>query len=195
MKIAILGGAFNPPHLGHLIISRQVLEFTDTDQVWITPCFKHSFRKELVDADQRLAMAKYLENGNIFISDLEIKNRLDGNTITTLKTAQKQFPLHEFSFIIGSDNLCDFKKWGQWEELISSWNFLVFPRPGFGYDLAKYGLNNPKYKFTLIQNELLTTSDISSTLIRKRLQSGYPIDYLLPEKVQEYIHQYKLYSQ
>ena len=50
MKIAILGGAFNPPHLGHMLISRQLLEFKFADQVWLTPCYQHSFQKELIDS-------------------------------------------------------------------------------------------------------------------------------------------------
>ena len=45
MKIAILGGAFNPPHLGHQLIAQQILNHTNTDEVWLIPCFKHTFRK------------------------------------------------------------------------------------------------------------------------------------------------------
>ena len=194
MKIAILGGAFNPPHLGHSIIARQVLEFTDISQVWLAPCWRHTFQKELAPSQHRLSMTQFLANGHVSVSDIEIKNQLPGDTIETLELAEKLAPGDQFSFIIGSDNLVSFKKWTSWEDLITRWKFWIFPRPGFDYHLEQYGLENPKYKFQLIQHPLLATSDISSTLIRNRLKAGYPIDYLLPEKVREYINKHKLYT-
>jgi nicotinate-nucleotide adenylyltransferase len=96
---------------------------------------------------------------------------------------------------MGSDNLKSFNLWNNWEELITTWDFLVFPRPGFDFDLKKYGFDNPSYRFKLIQHPLLATTDISSTLIRKRLQASTAIDYLLPEKVCQFIHEHNLYSE
>jgi len=194
MKIAILGGAFNPPHLGHLLISRQLLEFGFTDQVWLTPCFLHSFQKELIDPQDRLTMTNFLKNTNILVSDIEILNKTDGQTINTMKLLTESHPHHSFSFCMGSDNLKSFKLWNNWQELITTWDFLVFPRPGFDFDLKKFELENPDYRFKFIQHPLLATTDISSTLIRKRLQANASIDYLLPEKVRDYIHENKLYS-
>jgi len=193
MKIAILGGAFNPPHLGHLLVAKQILEFTSQQQVWLMPCFQHSFQKDLLPALHRLKMTKLLKNGNIKYSDFEVKNKLSGDTFYTLKANAKKFPNHQFSFIIGSDNLADFKKWNQWEKLAAKFQILVFPRYDFNYNLKKYGLENKNYKFTLIKHPLLAKSDISSTLIRKRLTAGLSIDYLLPEKVRKYIKKNKLY--
>lgn len=194
MKITILGGAFNPPHLGHELVSRQLIEFGLADQVWLTPCFTHTFQKELISAQHRLTMTNFLKNTNILVSDIEIQNKTDGQTINVMKLLGKNFPHHTFSFCLGSDNLVNFKQWHDWEELVKTWDFLVFPRPGFNFDLQKFGLDNPDYRFKLIQHPLLATTDISSTLIRKRLAKGVSIDYLLPEKVRDYISQNKLYS-
>jgi len=194
MKIAILGGAFNPPHLGHMLISRQLLEFKFADQVWLTPCYQHSFQKELIDSQARLTMTNFLKNTNIMVSDIEIQNKTDGQTINTMKLLAESHPNHSFSFCMGSDNLKSFKLWNNWEELITTWEFMVFPRPGFDFDLKKFELENPDYRFKLIQHPLLATTDISSTLIRKRLQSNTEIDYLLPEQVQQYIQENKLYQ-
>jgi nicotinate-nucleotide adenylyltransferase len=193
MKIAVLGGSFNPPHLGHLLIAKQILEFTDYKKVWLLPCFQHTFQKELALAKHRLKMVKLLENSHIKCSDLEIKAKLGGSTLEALQILHRLYPRHQFAFIIGSDNLPTFKKWILWEKLVLSYRFLVFPRPGFDYDLKKYGLNNSKYQFQLIKHPLLATSNISSTLIRKRHNAGLSIDFLLPEKVKNYVRQNKLY--
>ena len=193
MKIAILGGAFNPPHLGHLLVAKQILEFTGQQQVWLMPCWQHSFQKKLLPVQHRLKMTGLLENGNIKYSDFEVKNKLSGDTFYTLEALTKKIPNHQFSFVIGSDNLADFKKWGHWENLVQKFQILVFPRHDFDYNLKKYGLENPRYKFYLIKHPLLAKSDISSTLIRKRLSAGLSIDYLLPEKVRDYIKKNKLY--
>jgi len=194
MKIAIFGGAFNPSHLGHVLVAKQILEFTPTDQVWLMPCFRHTFHKELISANHRLIMARFLKSTNILVSDLEIINRLPGDTIDTMKLLEKNYPQHKFNFVMGSDNLPEFKKWGSWQELVGHWEFLVFPRPGFDYNLEKYGLLDPKFKFTLVKNDFLAISNISSTLIRSRLTNKLPIDYLLPEKVSDYIRKNKLYQ-
>lgn len=194
MKIAVLGGAFNPPHLGHLLIAKQILEFTQYQQVWLLPCFQHTFQKELAPAEHRLRMVKLLENSHLKCCDLEIKARMGGSTLQALKLLHQKNPQHQFAFIIGSDNLLNFKKWDFWEELILSYQFLVFPRPGFDYDLKKYNLDNPSYRFQLIKHPLLATSNISSTLIRKRHNAGLSINFLLPEKVKNYVRQNKLYQ-
>lgn len=194
MKIAVLGGAFNPPHFGHQLISRQVLDFTNIDEVWLCPCYKHTFNKDLASTKHRAKMSRMLVNTKIKYCHEEIKNKLDGNTINLLNLLQKKYQQHQFSFIIGSDNLKDFRKWGEWEKLITNFEFLVFPRPTFKYNLNKYGLDNPNYKFKLISHPLLITSTISSTEIRKRIQKGMSIKYLVPEKLRQYIETNNLYK-
>ena len=194
MKIAVLGGAFNPPHLGHLLIAKQILELTAYQEVWLMPCFRHTFQKSLVASRHRLKMVKLIAaNSKMKTSDFEIKNKLPGNTLETMTLLTKKFPDTQLAFILGSDNLPTFKKWGHWRQLATDFRLLIFPRPGFNYNLKKYGLDHPAYLFKLIKHPLLATSNISSTLIRKRLEAGLSIDYLLPEKVREYIKKNRLY--
>jgi nicotinate-nucleotide adenylyltransferase len=193
MNMAVLGGAFNPPHLGHLLISRQVLDFMDFNQVWLTPCYKHTFEKDLAPVKHRQAMTKMLINSNIKYCGEEIINKLSGDTIELLALLAKKYPEHQFSFIIGTDNLKCFKKWGQWQKLITRFSFLVFPRPGFEYDLKQYGLLNPDYKFRLISHPLLITSNISSTIIRQRIKQKLSCQNLVPKKVKEYMKENNLY--
>lgn len=193
MKIAVLGGSFNPPHCGHLLIAKQILDFCPVDEVWLTPCYKHTFQKTLVATKHRIAMTKILEQPKIKYCGMEIKHKLSGDTIDLMELLKKKYPQHQFSFIIGSDNLCNFKKWGSWKKLITHNDFWVFPRPRFLYDLKKYGLKNHHFRFKLIKHSLLVYANLSSTKIRERLAKKLTIDILVPQKVLKYINQHQLY--
>lgn len=194
MKIAILGGSFNPPHIGHLLMAQQILDFLDFDEVWLTPCYQHTFLKHLAPIEDRVAMTKMITYGKIKFSDEEIQNRLSGDSIDLLNILSKKYSGDRFSFVIGTDNLYGFKRWGRWEKLITTYDFILFPRPGFTGNLADYQLDNPSYKFHLLEHLLLVTSDISSTKIRERIQKDISIKHLVPEKVRSYINLRKLYK-
>jgi len=219
MKIAILGGSFNPPHLGHLLMANQVLEFTDIDEVWLTPCYRHTFDKKLAPVEDRATMTKLLVDSEdthfgaslgftrgvkraekrgikpahaIKFCDEEIKNKLSGDSIDLLNILKKKY-LHHFSFIIGSDNLANFKRWGRWEKLITENDFLIFPRPGFSTHLVDYDLDNKKYRFELVKNDLLVITNISSTIVRERIENKLLINHLVPDNLVKYISENKLY--
>ncbi|MBL7159727.1 nicotinate (nicotinamide) nucleotide adenylyltransferase [Candidatus Microgenomates bacterium] len=194
MKIAILGSPFDPPHFGHQLISQQVLDFTDIDQIWLAPCYKHTFNKSLTIVKHRVAMTKMLINNKIKYCGEEIDNQLSGATIELMTLLKQKHSQHQFSFIIGSDNLKTFKKWHQWEKLLKTTRFLVFPRPGFDYDLKKYGLDNSEYQLELIRHSLLVNINISSTNIRERVEKGFSISSVVPREVEEYIEKYQLYQ-
>ncbi|HUD19187.1 MAG TPA: nicotinate (nicotinamide) nucleotide adenylyltransferase [Patescibacteria group bacterium] len=184
MKIALLGGSFNPPHIGHLFIARQVLDFTDTDEVWFLPNYGQSPPKPVATAEERLAMTKVLNLPKTRISMIEIDNKLDGETVHILPFLPKE---HTFSFIIGSDQLPTLHLWLDWEKLITTIPFLVFPR--YGYP------NEPLYGgMKVINHELLIGSNISSTKIRDRVGEGLPIDQFVPKAVAEYIDSHSLYK-
>jgi len=193
MKIAVLGGSFNPPHLGHVLIVDQVLKYTDTDEVWLAPCFRHTFEKKLAPVPDRVAMTKMLANHKIKYCGAEIDNKLSGNTIELMTLLGKTYPNHDFSFLIGSDNLAGLKKWGEWERLISNFQFLIFKRPNYSMNLAEFGLDNPSYMLKFVDHPKLITSMISSTQVRKRLQNHLSIDDLVPKKVADYILKHNLY--
>jgi nicotinate-nucleotide adenylyltransferase len=184
MKIALLGGAFNPPHLGHLLIAQQVLDFTGVDEVWFLPNFGQIPPKPVETLAHRLAMTNMLHLPKTRISTLEIDHELDGDTINLLPHLP---PEHEFSFIIGSDQLPTFHLWGQWETLLAKMPFWVFPR--YGYP------NEPLYpNMKLISHKALVGSNISSTKIRERIRAGLSIDTFVPEEVSLYIKKHALYQ-
>lgn len=194
MRIAIFGGRFDPPHLGHQLIVQQVLDFTEVDLVWLAPCYQHTFNKKMTTVEHRVAMTKMLLNTKIWYCGEEIDNHLSGETIELMELLREKYPQHHFSFIIGSDNLKTFKKWGRWEELLRTTRFLVFPRPEFDYNLKKYGLDNPKHQLESIRHRLLVTTSISSTNIRERIKNGLSITHFVPEEVERYIKKHHLYA-
>lgn len=183
MNIALLGGAFNPPHNGHLLIAQQVLDFTDTDEVWFLPNFGQIPPKPVEEVSLRLAMTKLLVLPNTRVSTIEIENKLDGDTVHLLPLLPKE---HRVSFIIGSDQLATFHLWGKWETLLQNMPFFVFPR--YGYP------NDPLYpNMTIVGNKNLISSNISSTKIRNRVKEGLSIHGFVPDAVESYIRNHGLY--
>jgi nicotinate-nucleotide adenylyltransferase len=183
MKIALLGGAFNPPHLGHLFIAQQVLDFSDVDEVWFLPNFGQIPPKPVESVEHRLAMTRLLALPKTHVSTIEIDHMLDGDTIHLLEHLPKE---NNYSFIIGSDQLPTFHLWGKWEELLSRMPFVVFPR--YGYP------NEPLYaNMRLISDEILVGSNISSTKIRERVKRGLAITEFVPKAIESYILKHGLY--
>ncbi len=191
MRIGILGGAFNPPHIGHLWIAQQVLNFTDVDQVWLLPNFGHRYfgiapHKVTAPVADRLAMTRFLESDKIHTSTMEIDHETSGQTIELLPLLPKE---HEFSFIIGSDQLPRFDEWQGHEELTRAMRFLVFPR--FGYPIEKL---YPGMK-VIDHEDMLVTTNISSTKIRARIAKNLSIHDFVDPRVAAYIHNHGLYRE
>ncbi|MBI5613423.1 nicotinate (nicotinamide) nucleotide adenylyltransferase [Candidatus Gottesmanbacteria bacterium] len=185
MNIALLGGAFNPPHLGHAMIARQILDFTPTDEVWLLPNYHQIPPKPVAAVADRVAMTKYLESDNIRLSNIEVEQRLDGDTVHLIPYLLKQ---HSYHFVIGSDQLTSFHLWGNWKSLLQRMPFYVFPR--YGYP------NEPLYEgMSVISHELLIASNISSTKIRARVEQNKSITQFVPREVADYIRSHGLYKE
>jgi nicotinate-nucleotide adenylyltransferase len=187
MKIGILGGSFDPPHIGHLLVARQTREIFGLDEVWLMPYFAHNWDKNVASASDRLAMAKMLEEEGIRASDVEIVSGHKNYTIETVAVLKRLFQ-HNFYWIVGSDILSEFKRWKEADQLTKEVKFLVFPRTG-------HDLTAPLPPgFTIVNSPELATSNFSSTLIRKRLAKGLSVSGLIPGPVLDYIHLHGLYK-
>ncbi len=183
MRIALLGGSFNPPHDGHISIARQVLDFGYADEVWFLPNYGQIPPKDVAPVSDRLAMTRLLDVPKARVSTIEIDNKLDGETIHLLPFLPKE---HTFSFVVGSDQLPGFTKWLNWEQLLKSMQILVFPREGYP--------NTPFYKgMKAVDDKRLALSNISSTETRERVKSRLSIDAFVPPAVNQYIIDHKLY--
>ncbi|MBI3980916.1 nicotinate (nicotinamide) nucleotide adenylyltransferase [Candidatus Microgenomates bacterium] len=186
-KIAVLGGGFNPPHLGHLLICQQILFFTDNEEVWLMPYYQHPWEKPAVEPEHRLAMCKLMELEHIKVSDLEMKTKKKNFTFETIDNLVKEYPQDIFSWVIGSDLLPEFNTWEHSDDILSKVKLLVFPRAGFPL------INLPANAYTINHN-LLTTSDMASEKIREMVKKGLSIKGLVLPSVEEYIKKNKLYT-
>lgn len=187
MHIGILGGSFDPPHIGHLLVARQTREIAILDQVWLMPYFAHNWDTTVTPANHRLAMAKLLEEDGINVSDEEIKRKEKSYTIDTVRRLKSKFSSHEFFWIVGSDVLPEFNRWKNYKKLPKEVSFLVFPRNGHPLpDRLPQG-------FTPVISPELVTSNISSTIVRKRITKGLSVSGMISGGVISYIQRTTLY--
>ncbi|MDR0462975.1 MAG: nicotinate (nicotinamide) nucleotide adenylyltransferase [Pseudomonadales bacterium] len=133
MKIAIFGGSFDPPHLGHLQIASSLVEHRLVDEVWFVPVGSHAFSKNLTAIADRLKMLELLivagsHKNHFKINDYEVKLATTSITYNTMKHFSQIFPEHEFCFVMGSDQLSNFHKWHDYQKLTAEFSVLVYPR-------------------------------------------------------------------
>jgi len=192
MNITLFGGSFNPPTLGHEIVLDQIFKLKlipGLDEIWLLPEYQHSFAKNssLVEVHHRLEMTKFLLQPQVKISTACLDQKMSGNTIDHIKFLQKQYPVNKFSFLMGSDNLKTFYLWPKWQRLLKLMVFYVYPRRGFAFKPLypnMIPLIHPRQKIT----------NISSTMVRKKLEHGENCADLLPQAVAGYIKQKRLFS-
>ncbi len=183
MKVGLLGGTFDPPHIGHILIAKQVLDFGGVEEVWFLPNYQHTFQKPAAPALDRLAMTRMISVPHTRVSTIEIDNKLSGQTIDVLPHLPTG---NEYVFILGSDQLSSFHLWSRWQELIKKIPFLIFPRYGYPPEPL---LEN----MTLLKDSSLIATDFSSTKVRERVKRGFSIDDFVPKGVGAYIKEHGLY--
>lgn len=188
MKIAILGGRFDPPHNGHFQIAQQVLELRpDMNRLLFVPAFQHAWKPIIASPKDRVAMLKTSLPPRSEVSDIEIKNKEISYAVDTLRTLKKETGA-DLYWIIGSDILSEFHRWKNSDELTKLATFLVFPR--VGYPLSE---ELPK-GFEKIDSPGLLISDLSSTSIRDLAKNKRSIKHLVPQGVERYIIENNLYE-
>lgn len=185
MKVAILGGSFNPIHNGHLYITKKVIEEKLADEIWVMPCKKHALDKFLDREEDRVAMVKLALSGleKIKFCDFELKQSGKNYTYETMRKLKEEYP-HDFSWIIGSDILKQIHTWHGYEHLQKEVNFIVLEREG--YPVSNPGINIESAVTCVIEN-------ISSTKARDRVRKGKSISDLVPRTVEDYVLQNCLY--
>lgn len=185
MHVALLGGAFDPPHVGHVLMAQQLLDFMPVDEVWLLPNFSQSAPVKATTAvEHRVAMTRLLETPKIRVSTIELDHKLSGETIEIVPHLPRE---HEFFFVIGSDLLPGFTQWKDYEQLLAALPFWVFPRAGHPSEPIHKGM-------MVIEHELLVVTNISSTIIRDRVARGFSIDELIPQGIGDYIQRHGLYG-
>ncbi len=189
MKVGLFFGSFNPIHTGHLIIVNYMANHTNLNQVWlvVSPHNPLKEKADLINMYDRLEMAKLsVENAsNIRVSDVELKLPQPSYTVDTLIFLNEKYPEHQFSLIMGSDNLASLRKWKNYEVILRDYHIYVYPRPGSeNAELLSHTA------VTLTQTPLM---EISSTFIRKAVKARKNVQYFVPEPVLKFIESKNLY--
>ena len=191
MRIGIIGGTFNPIHYGHLLIAEEVRSRKGLDRITFIPAAlpPHKEEEEIIDIRHRYRMVVLATSSNyhFVVSDLEMKRKGTSYTVDTLEELSRLCPEDEFYFIIGSDAFSEIDTWKEAERLMTLCRFIVVDRNHY---LAKELSPDMTRKIETVQ---CLSLNISASDIRRRIREGSSIKYLLPQKVEEYIYQHKLY--
>jgi nicotinate-nucleotide adenylyltransferase len=182
-KIGLFFGSFNPIHIGHMIIANIMAENTDLNKVWFVVSPQNPFKpsKGLLHEFDRYDMVKaaIADHYKLEVSDVEFNLPKPSYTIHTLAYLTEKFPGKEFKVIIGEDNLENFAKWKNHEQILEQFGLYVYPRPHVtNSDLKRHA------HVKMIEAPLL---DISATYIRNCIKSNRSIRYLVPESVEQLI--------
>jgi nicotinate-nucleotide adenylyltransferase len=192
--IALFGGSFDPPHLGHVAGITTVLNSGLVDEVWIVPAGANKDKPLIASSKQRKAMVKLMLK-DAFAKDRRVRleacqlNYPDkvSTAIDLLKMLEKKRKGCKFYFVIGTDLVKDIPRWHRAKELIKRKPFLLEHRPGFPFRRKL-----PAYVRELPEDNNMGIS-ISSTQIRKKIKSGQSIEEDVPESVAGYIRDFRLY--
>jgi nicotinate-nucleotide adenylyltransferase len=135
-RVAVFGGAFDPPHQAHVFAVTTLLMRSDISEVWLLPTYQHVFDKQMTDFDTRCGWLEVCVRAAGWadkVSVCKIERELGGQsrTFDTLAALEKRFAEHELCFVIGADNLAVSHKWYRFADLVSRWPLIVFGRPGF----------------------------------------------------------------
>lgn len=183
MKIGLFFGSFNPIHVGHLIIANLMAETTDLKKVWFVISPQNPFKpsKGLLHEFDRydLVRAAIFDNYRLEATDIEFHLPKPSYTIHTLVHLREKHPDKEFKIIMGEDNLVNFTKWKNYQQILNDYGLYVYPRPGTQLSELRTHPN-----VTCIEAPLL---DISATYIRSCIRNKHSVRYLVPDAVEERI--------
>jgi nicotinate-nucleotide adenylyltransferase len=191
-QIGLFFGSFNPIHNGHLIIAEYMATRTDLEQVWfvVSPHNPLKVRSTLANDYDRLHMVQLAidDNPRLKASTIEFTLPKPSYTIDTMVYLHEKYPQHQFSLIMGSDNLESLHKWKNYELLLERYTIHVYQRPG-----AIRGVTFPDGSNIKVYD--VPMLDISSTYIRQSIASGLSVRYMVPESVFQYLEGSRHYRQ
>lgn len=186
-KVGILGGTFDPPHYGHLLIANEVLSELELDEIWFMPNHEppHKKKPESVKDEDRLRMLEFAIAGNsaFSIQPIELDRNGPSYTVDTMKLLNAEYSHHQFFFIIGADMIEYLPKWHDIDILINLVQFVGVERPSYS--------RQTDYPILYVD---VPAFDVSSSMIRDRVKKGKSIRYLLPDRVIDYIEEKQLYG-
>ena len=180
-RIGLLGGSFNPPHLGHLLIATAVYAVEDIDHLWVIPTASHAFGKDLAPFADRVRMChlafRHLAGG-VAVVDIEERLPKPSYTVNLLRVLHALRPGIQPVWIAGSDVLAELPRWKEPEEVQRLARFVVVPRKGYEGG-SRLGIDLPQ---------------LSSTDVRNGFRGGKNVTGLIDREVLAYIERRELYG-
>jgi nicotinate-nucleotide adenylyltransferase len=191
-KVGLFFGTFNPIHIGHLVIANHLVEFSDLNEVWfvITPQSPFKTKQSLLDDHHRYQMVyeAVQEYPKLKPSKIEFDLPQPNYTVNTLVHLDERYGEdHQFSLIMGEDNLKSFHKWKNYETILEQYSLYVYPRVSEG-EVELQFKDHPK-----VVRVAAPIMEISSTFIRREHKNGKNIRPLLPDVVWKYMDDMNFY--
>lgn len=199
MRLGLLGGTFDPVHLGHLLLAEQCREQCRLDQVWFVPAGTppHKLGLPVTSGNQRAEMLEFAVAGikEFAVERLEIRRTGPSFTVDTLRQLRQERPDDELFFLVGADSLTDLPLWREPREIAALSSLIVVNRGGA--PLPRLELLEPHVgaeAVSRMQVVQMPGIEISASDIRRRVRAGLSIRYLTPRAVEQYILENQLYQ-
>jgi nicotinate-nucleotide adenylyltransferase len=190
VKIGILGGTFDPPHMGHLVIAEYVRQELSLGKVLFIPAAipPHKTGAGITDGFHRAAMLRLAIQMNPFfeLDEMELRRGGVSFTVDTLAELSRTRPDDQMVLLIGEDNFLEFRTWKEPEQILRLAQVVVMTRPGLDEEVRR---EIPDSMTVCRVPEIA----IASSTIRSRARDGRSIRYLVPHSVEEYIAAHSLY--
>ena len=190
-NIGLFFGYFNPIHLGHLAVAEFFAQNTSLDEVWLVVSPQSPFKEKntLIENHHRLAMAELAIEGSVKLKacgeefDLPSPNY----TINTLNHLKKKYPEHQFTLLLGQDNMAYFDRWKEHGQILDQFHLFVYPRSQSD-KISSRLLKHPKINY--FRASLL---EVSATEIRNAIKNKKSLTNLIPPKIGDYLQKFNLY--
>ncbi len=197
MRIGILGGTFNPPHLGHLVCAQEAYRELALDRVIMIPAAipPHKPVEQEPGAQHRLELCRFAvaDDERFEVSDIELRRDGPSYTVDTLQELTSSAPNTEHFLIVGGDIAAGLPRWKEPERVLELATLAIAKRRGTAQGAVRTALDSlpggERARFFQMPR-----IGVSSTMIRRRVRAGQPIRYLVPDRVSEYIKQEGLYT-
>lgn len=199
-RVGILGGTFDPIHLGHLITAENAFDAAGLDEILLIPTGCSYFKEDqkVTPALQRYEMTRLAAEGNshLHVTDLETKRPGNSYTAVTLQELHQLRPQDELFYIVGADTLVMMSMWKDPQTIFEACTLLVETRQD---EVTDASLEDEAEKLRAAYGARIVflparSIEISSTEIRARVREGRSIHYLVPDCVEQYIREHKLYT-
>ncbi|WP_306479359.1 nicotinate-nucleotide adenylyltransferase [Finegoldia magna] len=197
IKVGIMGGTFDPIHIGHLILAMEAINYKNLDEVWFIPTGNPNFKqdKNVTDKQKRFEMVKIAtqDNKKFNVCDYEINKNGVTYSWETMKYLRENYD-YDFYFIMGEDSLMSVETWENAEDFLKNTKILACIRRQEEMSKLDVKIDDLKLKGYFAEKIPTSFIDISSTKIREKVQTNQDFRYFVPNQVFEYIVRNKLYE-